>query len=414
VTLPKSVKLPFLIQAAQQESRTSDQHEGGQAIIHLADYLLDTAATLHASDLHLEPRTDGLHLRYRIDGLLHEPLPVLPQELHGALMARLKVMAGMDITGHQLPQDGHIAHLGDGTATDIRVASLPALHGEVLVLRFQQTEAQLLDLNALGFTAANLAKFRQIIQQSAGLIIITGPMNSGKSTTLYAAVQALASPATSIVTLEDPIERQLTGICQVQINERTGFTYPVALRALLRQDAEKILLGEIRDEDTAALAVRIALTGHLVLTTLHTDDSVSAIYRLREMGIPPYLLAAVLKGVVSQRLVRRLCPSCRTAYTISQQSIEAQALGAAYQPGLQLWRADGCEACQGTGYAGRLALHELLPITPQLRELILATAPPDELRAAMQKAALPTLWQDGLTKCQQGLTSLTEIQRVLS
>ncbi len=407
-------KMAFLLQAAQQECRARGAAEGGSAVVQLADVLLREALTRGASDLHCEPAPEGLHLRCRVDGLLCEPLPVLPAALQGALTARWKIMAGMDVTGHQLPQDGHIARLGDGTAVDIRVSSLPASHGEVLVMRFQQYDDTLLELEALGFTADNLARFRQFIRQSAGLLIITGPMNSGKSTTLYAAIHALTEPETSIVTLEDPIERQLPGVCQVQISERTGLTYPVALRALLRQDAEKILLGEIRDEDTAAMAVRIALTGHLVLTTLHTDTCVDAIFRLREMGVPAYLLAAVLTGIVSQRLVRRLCPACRESYTVAAGSAAAQALGTAYHEGLTLYRAHGCPACGGTGYHGRLAVHELLPVTPQLRELILQDAPPDALRAAMTAASLPTLWQDGLTKCQQGLTSLEELTRVLS
>lgn len=405
--------LPFLIQLAQQECRSAGTREGGNAMIRLVDALLRAAAARQASDLHIEPQMDGIHLRCRIDGLLAEPLPLLPLTLQAALLARVKLMAGMDVTGHQLPQDGHIACLGDGTATDIRVSSLPASHGEVLVLRFQRRDEKLLELDSLGFTAENLTRFRGFIRRQAGLVIITGPMNSGKSTTLYAAIHALTAPETSIVTLEDPIERQLPGICQVQMRERTGLTYPVALRALLRQDAEKILLGEIRDEETAALAVRIALTGHLLLTTLHTDDCVDAIFRLREMGVPAYLLAAVLTGIVSQRLVRRLCPACREAYTIPADSAEAQALGKDYQAGMKLWRARGCDACQGTGSRGRLALHELLPLTPALRQLILQGAPADALRTAMQKAALPTLWQDGLSKCQQGLTSLAELQRVL-
>lgn len=395
----------FLVDEALREAGRT---QAGTALVRLVDQLFGTAATLGASDLHIEPRAEAVHLRYRVDGVLREPLPPLPIALHASLTARLKVMAGMDITGHQLPQDGHITHLGSGEPVDVRVSSLPGTHGEILVLRFLARDDRLLSLDELGFTPENLALFRTLIHGSAGLVIITGPMNSGKSTTLYAAIAELADPGTSIVTLEDPVERQLPGICQVQMNERVGLTYPVALRALLRQDAEKILLGEIRDEKTAEMAVRIALTGHLVLTTLHTEDTATAIARLREMGIPPYLLAATLRGIVSQRLVRRLCPQCREKAAGTRPSPPRYRSAPPPTGG-----GIGCETCHGTGYAGRIALHEILPVTPAIRQSILDGAPTSAIRDIQCAAGLPTLETDARAKIAANLTTATELHRVL-
>lgn len=274
-----------------------------RGIVQLVDYVLERAVALHASDIHLEPQEMRVRLRFRIDGILREIL-TMPANLGPAVTSRIKVMAGMDIAVHQQPQDGHILFQPKDRRIDIRVSSLPASAGEVIVMRLMDVSARLFSLDELGFSAEDTATLRELIHRPAGMIVLCGPMNSGKTSSLYAALTELNTESRNLVTLEDPIERILPGVNQVQIHPKAGMTFVAGLRAVLRQDVTGILLGEIRDEETAAMAVRIALTGHLLMTTIHTEDAVSALYRMLEMGIAPYLLAATLSGIVSQRLVR--------------------------------------------------------------------------------------------------------------
>lgn len=383
------------------------------AMVRLANLILSTAIERRASDIHLEPQADALRIRYRVDGLLQEEPHRLARNLAPGLLSRLKVMAGMDIAQRQKPQDGHLRYTWQGTTVDVRAASMPGIYGEMMVLRLLNVEKQNFSLQNLAFRPENYAQLQKLLHRPSGLVVVCGPMNSGKSTTLYAALQELNRAERNIITLEDPVERQIAGIQQVQMNPKAGLDYVTGLRAILRQDAECILLGEIRDSKTAAMAVRIALTGHLLLTTLHTEDSLSAIYRFLEMGIEPYLLAATLTGILAQRLVRRLCLHCKEKFVVQENSREAVLLGDAWQEGMTLYRATGCEACQGTGYQGRLAVQELLTIDADLREAILRRASKQELRGLAQKAGMQTLWQDGLQKVVQGETTLSELRRVI-
>lgn len=369
----------ILVRQCSQERAAGGKRttEGSAAIVRMADFLLLQAVMQEASDLHIEPFEGDLRFRLRIDGML-QVLPFrLPGELGPMLISRLKVMAGMDIAKHQQPQDGGFVFQEQDRSVDVRASVMPAAGGEMLVLRLMNLQSSLRGIRDLGFTAENEKKFRELIHRPAGLLIVCGPMNSGKSTTLYAALQELNRTDTNWLTLEDPIERRIEGINQIQLNPQAGLTYAAGLRAILRQDAQGILLGEIRDEETAMMAVRMALTGHLLLTTLHTEDAVAAVFRLLEMGIPPYLLAATLSGVLAQRLVRR----CRD----QEQEI----------------------------YRGRLALHELLMIDSSIREAILSGKSRAQMETLARQAGMLTLWNDGQAKAEQGLTTLKEVGRVL-
>lgn len=403
------------VSQALHEARQGGTGQAGTeaALVRLVDRLLERAVACRASDLHIEPGEQGVRLRYRCDGLLREDAQILPIELAPLIASRLKVMAGMDIAKRQLPQDGHIRYKNGRGRIDMRVSSLPAADGEVLVLRLMNLEEKPLELDELGFTAENLELFRSFIRRPSGLLLLCGPMNSGKTTTLYAAFSELNAPETSLVSLEDPIERRLPGVSQVQVNEKTGLTYMAGLRAILRQDAQKVLLGEIRDAQTAQMAVRIALTGHLVMTALHTEDATAAVFRLLEMGVPPYLLAATLTGVVAQRLVRRVCPACGAEHEVKAGSEQAALLGEAWRPGLRLRQGCGCAECGGTGYRGRLALHEVLRLTPALREAIQAHGDRESLRRQAEAEGLRSLWQDGTEKALAGKTTLSEVKRVI-
>lgn len=379
-------------------------------IIRLVDHLLERAVALHASDIHLEPQEMRVRLRFRIDGILRETM-TMPANLGPAVTSRIKVMAGMDIAVHQQPQDGHILFQPKGRRIDIRVSSLPASAGEVIVMRLMDVSAQLFSLDELGFSAKDTAVLRELIHRPAGMIVLCGPMNSGKTSSLYAALTELNTESRNLVTLEDPIERILPGVNQVQIHPKAGMTFVAGLRAVLRQDVTGILLGEIRDEETAAMAVRIALTGHLLMTTIHTEDAVSALYRMLEMGIAPYLLAATLSGIVSQRLVRRLCPDCREAYRVAEGSDEAAFFACA--EGTKLYRSRGCAACHGTGYRGRTVLAELLVPHEAVREGILQKIPRREMVERAKACGLRSLLEDGREKAKAGITSWQEVRRVL-
>lgn len=365
----------ILVGQCRQEVHGSG--EGSAAMVRLVDFLLLQAVEQGASDLHVEPWGREMRFRLRVDGLLLVMPWLLPGELAPRLVSRLKVLAGMDIAKHQQPQDGAFVFREQGYNVDIRVAAMPVAGGEMLVLRLMNLQDSPLTLDELGFTAENEKKFRQLINRPSGLLIVCGPMNSGKSTTLYAALQELNTPEKNWLTLEDPIERHIQGVNQVQLNPQAGLDYASGLKAILRQDAQGILLGEIRDEATAMMAVRMALTGHLLLTTLHTEDAVAAIFRLLEMQIPPYLLAATLTGVLAQRLVRR-CVTGETGH-----------------------------------YRGRLALHELLIVSQPLREAILTGQSRQELADIASQQGMKTLLADGEAKAAAGLTTMTEVGRVL-
>lgn len=365
--------------------------------------LVEQAVAAGASDLHLEHMRDVVRVRIRVDGLLRE-LVRLPLAAHSTLVTQLKVAANMDIAEKRVPQDGRIALELDGRNIDLRLSTLPTTLGEKIAIRLL-AQQELLQLEELGFTQANLACYRHLFTQPNGLILLTGPTGSGKTSTLYATLAELDAATRNIITLEDPVEYSLPGINQVAVNRRSGMTFAKGLRAIVRQDPDVIMLGEIRDEETAGIAVQAALTGHLVLSTLHTNSAAGAVYRLLDMGIAPYLLAAALRGVVAQRLVRRLCPDCRRQRTAT--AAECSFLGAAI-----VWEQQGCEQCQAAGYRGRVAVQEVLPMTTSLQQLVLQRAPVEELEQAARAEGLRSLAEDAAAKALDGLTTVQELWRV--
>ena len=407
--------LQRLVTEAAREVRRGTSEDGvrGSHVLTLVNVILDTALEEEATDIHLEPMGGRLRIRMRVDGLLQENPVQFPAELAPVIIARLKVMAGIDTAKRNRPQDGQIRYVHGGRTIDMRAAVLPVVDGERMVVRIMDAAERFLGCAELGFTPRNQEIFEQLIRRPTGLLLLCGPMNSGKTTTLYAALLALNDPSCHIMTLEDPVERRIEGISQFQVHPEAGLTFVAGLRAALRQDAQKILLGEIRDRETAEMAVRIALTGHALFSTLHTEDTVSAVFRMIEMGVPPYLLAATLSGVIAQRLVRRVCTHCREDYIVLPGSREAIRLGADYHEGMTLVRGHGCALCHGSGYHGRMAIHEVLLVSERIREAILCGNNRDALRRAAEADSVETLWQDGMAKACAGETTLEEVERAL-
>ena len=373
-----------------------------QAIIQIVDLILDFAVKMRATDLHIEPLEDFLRIRYRIDGRLQEFHEHLPIKFASAISSRIKILAKMDTTAAFSPLDGAIK-FGE---IEMRVASMPSFGAESLTIRILDSARNLHNLSDLGFTAENEKIFRQMIAAPSGMIILTGPMNSGKSTTLYAALRELNTATRAIMTLEDPIEQHISGVSQVQVNEKVGLTFAAGLRAMLRMDCNCMMVGEARDAETSQIAIRAALTGHLIFTTLHAKDSCSALFRMIEMGVEPYLLASTLRGVVAQRLVRRLCPQCKKL--IPANEFESKKICAT-----KIFKPKGCEKCGGTGFFGRIALHEILTVDKNISELILYSRDLEKIRNAALSNGLKTLAVDGLEKVRAGLTTLDELQIIL-
>lgn len=378
--------------------------------VRIIDSLIDQALEIGASDIHIEPTANEVVIRLRVDGVLRETLRP-PLSLHPAIVSRIKIMAALDIAERRVPQDGR-AFIKDGRRNvDLRVSTLPTIYGEKVAIRLFDRGQALLQLEELGFGADALALIADLIARPYGLVLVTGPTGSGKTTTLMAALRRLSSPEKNIVTIEDPVEYELPGVNQVQVNERAGLTFAAGLRAILRQDPDIIMVGEVRDGETAEVAVRSALTGHLVLSTVHTNDAAATVGRLIDMGVQPFLLSSALNGVVAQRLARRLCPACREAYDLPADAPERAAFGLGEAP-LRVWRPRGCAQCSGTGYRGRVAIAEVLTVTGDLRRLIGSGAPSGEIRAAARRAGMRSLIDDGLEKALAGVTSLAEIRRV--
>ena len=375
----------------------------------LAEDLLHLALAQGASDMHIEPDEQGVRVRIRVDGLLQQ-LCVLPRAQQSTLLTQLKVWSGMDIAEKRVPQDGRMLLKHVDTEVDLRLSSLPTVNGEKLAIRFLQRQDNLLSLEQLQFSDSNLQRYRQLFHQPNGLVLLTGPTGSGKTTTLYATLQELDAAANNIITLEDPVEYKLPGINQVAVNRRSGLTFAAGLRSVVRQDPDVIMLGEIRDEETAAMAVHAALTGHLLLSTLHTNDAIGAVYRLLDMGIADYLLAAGLRGVLAQRLVRRPCRYCGERRLAT--AAELQYLGRRADESLQVVQAHGCEHCHGTGYRGRLALHELIVFDKRMQQLLVNGADETELLREARKQGWCSLYADAVDKVLQGATTVEELWRV--
>ncbi len=386
-------------------------------VIKLVNYLITSAVKKGASDIHIEPYEKTLRVRFRIDGVLQQ-VAEPPYRLRHAISTRIKIMTGsMDASERRLTQDGRIKIRVEGKAIDLRVSIIPAVFGEKVVMRILDPSSLMLNMGDLGFEPDALEKFQKAIARPYGLILVTGPTGSGKSTTLYSALSALNKPEVNIMTVENPVEYNLKGINQVQVNPDIGFDFPDALRAFLRQSPNIILVGEIREIDTASIAIRAALTGHLVLSTLHTNDAPSAVNRLVDIGIEPFLIASSLNLIQAQRLLRKVCKNCRKKIDFSSSdkievlkrmglSEEAIKNGDIYEAG------DGCPECNSSGYKGRIAVTEVMPISMNLRQMILKGATTDDLRKAAQEEGMRTLREDGLIKLSRGLTTIDEILRV--
>jgi general secretion pathway protein E len=377
-------------------------------VTQLINLILLDAFKQRASDIHVEPFEDRLRVRYRIDGLLYEQ-PSPPVHLVQSLVSRLKVMSHMDIAERRLPQDGMArVRVGD-REVDIRVSTVPVAEGERVVLRLLDKSSTLLQMSDLGMASGCREQFRALLGQTNGIIVVSGPTGSGKTTTLYAALGSLDSSRKNILTIEDPIEYRLDNIGQIQVKSKIGLTFSNGLRHILRQDPDVILVGETRDSETAEIAVRASLTGHLVFTTLHTNDAVSAIVRLIDMGIEPYLISACLRGILAQRLIRKLCVHCRSPHTVSATDVASYGPAWSALLGKSVWNAEGCDRCTG-GYRGRVGLFELLRITPTLSDLIReGNCSLDALRQATVGDDLATLADDGIAKVLEGVTSIDEI-----
>ncbi|WP_059410835.1 type II secretion system ATPase GspE [Cupriavidus basilensis] len=387
------------------------ESEDDAPIIRMINALLTQAAREGASDIHIEPFESSSVVRFRVDGTLRDV--VRPKKaLHGALISRIKIMAQLDIAEKRLPQDGRITLRVGGRPVDVRVSTLPTGHGERAVLRLLDKEAGRLDLAKLGMAPGTLRGFDDLIRQPHGIVLVTGPTGSGKTTTLYAALSRLDSRTTNIMTVEDPIEYDLDGIGQTQVNPRIDMTFGKALRAILRQDPDVVMIGEIRDLETAQIAVQASLTGHLVLATLHTNDSASAVTRLVDMGIEPFLLSSSLLGVLAQRLVRRLCAHCKREEVIEVTPEEAGALLAQGKPLQRVWHAVGCDKCGHSGYQGRMGVYELLTVDDEIRTMIHRQSPESEIKQAALARGMHTMRGDAQRWIDSGATALEEVLRV--
>ncbi len=382
-----------------------------RSVVDTINGLLEEGMARKASDIHIESADKLVRVRFRVDGMLQDG-KTFAKELESALIARVKILAKLDITETRLPQDGHLRFEYGGRSVDLRVSVAPTVSGEKAVLRILDSSRSLKKLSELGLSQGALDSFRQVIRRPNGIVLVTGPTGSGKTTTLYSAVGELNSQDRNIVTLEDPVEYRIDRVNQIETNARIGLTFAAGLRSILRQDPNVILVGEIRDFETAEIAVQAAITGHLVFSTLHTNDAVSTVHRLLNMRIEPFLLAAALGGVMAQRLVRRLCPRCKKPHELTADEVKAlNSSLESLRTSAPFFEAVGCEACFQSGYAGRLAIHEWLPVTRRIRELILKRPSVDELKEAAVAQGMATLQADALEKASRGETSLAEVLR---
>ncbi len=383
-------------------------------VIRLVNLMTARAVESRASDIHIEPFENRLKIRYRVDGVLRE-VESPPSRLSAAVISRIKIMAKLNIAERRLPQDGRIQLRAQGKEIDLRVSTVPTLYGESVVMRILDKASVVLDFAKLGFSSRTLKRFLDVLHQPHGIILVTGPTGSGKTTTLYTALQTINTPERKILTVEDPVEYQLEGVNQIQVKAQINLTFANALRAIVRQDPDVIMIGEMRDVETAGIAVQSALTGHLVLSTLHTNDAAGSITRLLDMGVDDYLLTSTINGILAQRLVRLLCTQCRQPYpALPELADELRLHRFTDARDITLYKPVGCEQCGGTGYRGRAAIMEFLVMSDPLRRMVLKHADAGELQAAAQKEGMDTMYEDGLSKAVAGLTTIEEVLRVTS
>jgi len=378
-------------------------------IIRLVNMLITRAITSRASDIHIEPFEDELKIRFRIDGVLHD-IESTPKRLQAAVVSRIKIMAKLNIAERRLPQDGRIRLKVGEQELDLRVSTIPVIYGESVVMRLLRKEGIVIDLNLLGFGPGTLTTFHHLIEKPNGIILVTGPTGSGKTTTLYGALDKINSPDKKIITVEDPVEYQLKGINQIQVKTQIGLNFANTLRHIVRQDPDIIMIGEIRDLETAEIAIQSSLTGHLVFSTLHTNDAPSAITRLLDMGVENFLLSSTIRGILAQRLVRVICPICKVPDTSPADTEHLALFG--IDSSTPLFRGEGCEQCAQTGYYGRNGIFELLVVDDDIRRLILKNSDSNDIRQTARKNGMKTLLEDGAEKIKAGTTTLAEVLRV--
>lgn len=403
-----------LVEDAQEESLTANAAElaAGSPIVRLANWVVARAVELRASDIHIEPQEKAVGVRVRVDGLLQD-LERLPKWTQGALVSRIKILAALDIAEKRIPQDGRFRVETEGRRIDLRVSTLPTLHGEKIVIRIVDQERAALRLDTLGLSAEALADIRSYSSRPQGILIVTGPTGSGKTTLLYSILEQIHSVTKNIITAEDPIEHQVAGVNQVQVDEKSKKTFASVLRAMLRQDPDVMMVGEVRDAETAQIAFRASITGHLVLSTVHTNDAASAVTRLVDLGLAPYMVSSALIAVISMRLVRTLCPKCKDAYVPAADLLRSMGLSGSDARRLVLYRPVGCELCHGTGFRGRTGIYEILEMREALRRLVTSGASEAMIRASAIESGMVPIGQDGLSKALSGETTIDELRRVI-
>jgi len=381
-------------------------------VIRLVNLIIMKAVQEKASDIHIEPEEEALKTRFRVDGMLHE-VSSPPKYLQSAVTSRIKIMANLDIAERRKPQDGRFAIKAEGREVDVRVSCMPTVHGENVVLRLLDVTTALIGLKDMGFSKSVFDKFEKLIKRPHGIILVTGPTGSGKTTTLYASLDKINTVEKNIITIEDPVEYKLEGIRQIQINPKVDLTFANGLRSILRQDPDIIMVGEMRDSETAEIAIQAALTGHLVYSTLHTNDAAGAVTRMIDMGVEPYLVSSSVIGVLAQRLVRTICPSCKTEYTPTKEELEDIGLsGGSQKSDIKFYRGKGCQKCMNTGYKGRIGIFELMQIDDDIRNLIIAKTPAEVIRKKALAQGMICLKDDGIGKVRSGRTTVEEVLRV--
>jgi len=421
--IEKALAEPNEEAATDSDDGFADGMDGGDFVEHLKDLaseapvirlvntIIGRVTDLRASDIHLEPFDDGLHVRYRVDGVIHLG-EVVPPRLSAAVSSRVKLLAHLDIAERRLPQDGRIKTRVKGRELDLRVSTVPTVHGESVVMRVLDRASVRLNLDTMGFEQDTLARFNELLLRPHGILLVTGPTGSGKTTTLYAALSKIDAQTNKIITVEDPVEYQLEGINQIQVHPQINLTFANALRSILRQDPDIIMIGEMRDGETAQIAVQSALTGHLVLSTLHTNTAAGAVIRMQDMGVESYLITSSVNGVLAQRLVRTLCSHCKEAYEPGPELRASTGLGRFCPPGQHIYRAVGCEHCRQSGYRGRTGIHELFVLDEPMRRAIIDGRDANALNALAAQGGMLSLFEDGLRKVAAGVTTLDELARV--